>query len=128
MKKKLYISRGVKLIAFALAVIMSTVLLQTFLLKRIDNNTMRMEAFYLEEKGTVDAVLIGASDVYAGYSAPYAYEKYGLTSYPYATQSSPSEIVGHQVSEPEDDHRGDQRVLVQGQRAAHRAEPPYVRG
>lgn len=99
MKKKLYISRGVKLIAFALAVIMSTVLLQTFLLKRIDNNTMRMEAFYLEEKGTVDAVLIGASDVYAGYSAPYAYEKYGLTSYPYATQSSPSEIVLPQIKE-----------------------------
>ena len=99
MKAKLYITRGIKLLAFALAVILTTYLLQTFLLKRIDNNTMRMEAFYLEEKGTVDAVLIGASDVYAGYSAPYAYETYGYTSYPYATQSSPANIVLPQIKE-----------------------------
>lgn len=99
MKKKLYFTRTVKLIAFALAVIFATLLLQTFLLKRIDNNTMRMEAFYLEEKGTIDAVLIGASDVYAGYSAPYAYETYGYTSYPYATQSSPPDIVLPQIKE-----------------------------
>lgn len=58
-----------------------------------------MEAFYLEEKNTVDAVLIGASDVYAGYSAPYAYEKYGYTSYPYATQASPANIVLPQIKE-----------------------------
>ena len=58
MKAKLYITRGIKLLAFALAVITSTYLLQTFLLKRIDNNTMRMEAFYLEEKESIDAVLI----------------------------------------------------------------------
>ena len=72
MKKKLYITRSLKLISFGLAVVLSTFFLQSFLLKRIDNNTMRMEAFYLEEKNTVDAVLIGASDVYAGYAAPYA--------------------------------------------------------
>ncbi|MBQ3329711.1 MAG: hypothetical protein IJG87_00865 [Ruminococcus sp.] len=99
MKAKLYITRSIKLLAFALAVISTTYLLQTFLLKRIDNNTMRMEAFYLEEKGTIDVALIGASDVYAGYSAPYAYEKYGYTSYPYATQSSPANIVLPQIKE-----------------------------
>ena len=99
MKKKLYITRGLKLLSFGLAVVLTTLLLQTFLLKRIDNNTMRMEAFYLEEKHSVDAVLIGASDVYAGYSAPYAYEKYGYTSYPYATQASPANIVLPQIKE-----------------------------
>lgn len=99
MKKKLYITRGLKLLSFGLAVVLMTFLLQTFLLKRIDNNTMRMEAFYLEDKESVDAVLIGASDVYAGYSAPYAYEKYGFTSYPYATQASPANIVLPQIKE-----------------------------
>lgn len=99
MKKKLYITRSLKLLSFAMAVVLTTLLLQTFLLKRIDNNTMRMEAFYLEEKGSVDAVVIGASDVYAGYSAPYAYEKYGYTSYPYATQASPGNIVLPQIKE-----------------------------
>lgn len=99
MKMKLYFMRGVRLIAFALAVILTTWLLQSFLLKRIDNNTMRMEAFYLEDKNTLDAVVIGASDVYAGYSAAYAYENYGFTSYPYATQASPSNIVLPQIKE-----------------------------
>ena len=99
MKKKLYFLRAVKLIAFALAVILTTYLLQFFLLKRIDNNTMRMEAFYLEDKDTLDAVVIGASDVYAGYSAAYAYENYGITSYPYATQASPANIVLPQIKE-----------------------------
>ena len=99
MKKKLYITRAIKIICFLLAVGLTTQLLQVFLLKRIDNNTMRMEAFYLEEKGSLDAVLIGASDVYAGYSAPYAYENYGITSYPYATQSSPASVVLPQIKE-----------------------------
>ncbi len=99
MKKKLYITRTLKLIAFALAVLSTIYLLQAFLLKRIDNNTMRTEAFYLEKKHSLDAVVIGASDVYAGYAAPYAYEKYGLTSYPYATQSSPPNIVLPQIKE-----------------------------
>ena len=99
MKKKLYLLRAVKLIAFALAVILTTYLLQFFLLKRIDNNTMRMEAFYLEDRDTLDAVVIGASDVYAGYSAAYAYENYGVTSYPYATQASPANVVLPQIKE-----------------------------
>ena len=99
MNKKKTITRGIKLIAFALAVILTTYFLQVFLLKRIDNNSLRMDAFYLEDKGSLDAVLIGASDVYAGYSAPYAYEKYGYTSYPYATQSAPANIVLPQIKE-----------------------------
>jgi len=99
MKKKLYITRAIKLIAFGLAVVLSTALLQSFILKRIDNNTMRMEAFYLEKKESLDAVLIGASDVYAGYSAAYAYENYGITSYPYASQASPASIVLPQLKE-----------------------------
>ena len=99
MKKKLYITRTVKVIAFGLAVILTTYLLQSFLLKRIDNNTMRMEAFFLEEKGSLDVVVVGASDVYAGYSAAYAYEHYGFTSYPFATQNAPANIVLPQIKE-----------------------------
>ena len=99
MKKKLFISRTVKLVALALAVIATIFALQGTLLRRIDQNALRMDAFYLEDKESLDAVLIGASDVYAGYSAPYAYDKYGLTSYPYATQSTPSDVVLSQIKE-----------------------------
>lgn len=99
MKKKLYITRAVKIICFVLLVVIVTYLLQQFVLRRNDNNTLRMEGFYLEDKNTVDVALIGASDVYAGYCAPYAYEKYGFTSYPYATQSSPASVVLPQIKE-----------------------------
>lgn len=99
MKKKLYITRTVKIIALMLAVVSSVLILQGTVLRRIDQNSMRVEAFYLEDKGSVDVVLIGASDVYAGYSAPYAYDKYGITGYPYATQSSPPDVVLPQVKE-----------------------------
>lgn len=99
MKKKLYITRTVKLIALTLLVFLSALILQDWVVRRIDHNTLRMDAFYAEKKGTLDAVLVGASDVYAGYSAPYAYEKYGYTSFPFATQASPSNIVLPQIKE-----------------------------
>ena len=110
MKKKLYITRAVKLVALALALISMVFVLQGTLLRRIDQNALRMDGFYLEDKGSLDAVLIGASDVYAGYSAPYAYDKYGLTSYPYATQSTPSDVVLSQIKEVIKDQ--DPKVII----------------
>ena len=74
-------------------------MLQAYVLKRNDHNTLRMNGFYQEDKGSLDVVLIGASDVYAGYTAAYAYEKYGVTSYPYATQSAPADLVLDQLKE-----------------------------
>lgn len=99
MKKKRYITRAIKLISLTLVVLLSAFILQDWVLRRVDHNTLRMDAFYTEKKGTLDAVLVGASDVYAGYSAPYAYEKYGYTSFPFATMSSPSNIVLPQIKE-----------------------------
>lgn len=46
-------------------------------------DTRRIEDFYLEEPGSLDVVLMGASDVYAGFSPVLAYEEYGFTSYPF---------------------------------------------
>ncbi|MBQ6499031.1 MAG: hypothetical protein IJI48_03940, partial [Ruminococcus sp.] len=99
MKKKLYISRAVKLISFALVVLMLTYLLQAFVLKRNDNNTLRMDGFFAEDKDSLDVVVIGASDVYAGFASPLAYDKYGITSYPFATMSAPPQAVLYQIRE-----------------------------
>ena len=99
MKKKLYISRAVKLISFALVVLMLTYLLQAFVLKRNDNNTLRMDGFFVEDKDSLDVVAIGASDVYAGFASPLAYDKYGITSYPFATMSAPPHAVLYQIQE-----------------------------
>lgn len=99
MKKKLYITRAVKLISFALAVLLMCYLLQAFVLKHNDNNTLRMDGFFVEDKDTLDVAVIGASDVYAGFASPLAYDKYGITSYPFATQSAPPQAVIYQIQE-----------------------------
>ena len=46
-------------------------------------DTRRIEDYYLEEPNSLDVVIMGASDVYAGYSPVLAYDEYGFTSYPY---------------------------------------------
>ena len=99
MKTKLYITRTVKIICFVMAVLMTSYLLQAFFLKRNDNNTLRMDGFFVEDKNSLDVVIIGASDVYAGFASPLAYEKYGITSYPFATMSSPPQVLLSQIKE-----------------------------
>lgn len=72
-----------------MAVLMSVLILQEFVLCRSDQNRERIKGFYLEDKDSVDVVFIGASEVYAGFSSVYAYSKYRFTSYPVAVESNP---------------------------------------
>ena len=88
MKKKLYISRAIKISALLLVVLCFSLLLQNYVLVHYDGNRMRLDGYYLEEKDSLDVVLVGASDVYASFSPGLAYEKFGFTSFSYATASS----------------------------------------
>lgn len=88
MKRKDHILRAVKITSLLLALIMCAGVLQAFILCHADHNRERIKGFYLEDKNSVDVVFIGASEVYAGFSSCYAYEKFGFTSYPVATQSN----------------------------------------
>jgi len=58
-----------------------------------------MRQFYKEEPDSLDVVLIGASEVYAGFSPLYAYQEYGLTSYLYAIPSNPGWTYLAQIKE-----------------------------
>lgn len=98
-KSKLYITRSIKIVCFILAVLLTVGLLQHYLLIRNDQNRMRMMGYYLEDKNSLDVVVIGASEVYSGFNAAYAYENYGFTSFPYATESSPSSALKTQIKE-----------------------------
>lgn len=71
-----------------LAVVLCVGVLQEYVLCHADHNRERVKGFYLEDKDSVDVVFIGSSEVYAGFSSCYAYEKFGFTSYPVATQSN----------------------------------------
>ena len=86
-KRKLYATRAAKLSCFMLALVLTLGVLQDFLLRRLDQNGLRLQGFYMEDKDSLDVVFLGASEVYSGFSSGLAYEKFGFTSYPYASQS-----------------------------------------
>ena len=88
MKKKLYITRAIKITALLLIVVLFSLVLQSYVLVHYDGNRMRLDGYYLEEKNSLDVVFIGASDIYASFAPGLAYEKFGFTSYSYATASS----------------------------------------
>ncbi len=41
--------------------------------------------FYLEDKDSLDTVIIGSSEVFAGFYSGLAYQNYGITAYPFAS-------------------------------------------
>ena len=88
MKQKILLRRILKAGSLLLAVVLLLAALQEFVLCRLDDNRERIKGFYLEDSDSVDVVFIGASEVYAGFSAAYAYGAYGFTSYPVATRSN----------------------------------------
>ena len=83
MKKK-NVSRTIKILSFALAAF----LIMTVTQVRGDHNKIRLDGFYMEEKNSLDVVLLGASEVYTAFSSSLAYDEYGFTSYPYAIEAN----------------------------------------
>lgn len=82
------ILRVVKLVCLALALALVVGVLQEFVLCHADHNRQRVKGFYLEEKDSLDLVLMGASEVYSDFAPGYAYQKSGVRSYLYSTQSN----------------------------------------
>ena len=58
-----------------------------------------VHGFFLEPEGSLDVVLIGASQLYTGYSAPLAWRDYGFTSYPLAVSNIPARLYGSLLTE-----------------------------
>ena len=87
--KKLYWIRTGKIASLILAVALVVSLLQTWLLYFNDRDVRRMDGFRLEAENSLDVLVLGASEVYTAYSAPYAYELHGITSYPLSAAATP---------------------------------------
>ena len=94
MKKK-YVSRTIKILSFALAAF----LIMTVTQVRGDHNKIRLDGFYMEEKNSLDVVLLGASEVYTAFSSALAYDEYGFTSYPYAIEANYIDLFESQIKE-----------------------------
>ena len=99
MKFQQYVTRTVKTACFFLTIMVSCLLLQQYVLRNVDHNSLRVEGFYQEERDSLDAVFIGASDIYTSFMPGRAYEKYGFTSYLLASESITSEGVITAVKE-----------------------------
>ena len=80
--------RFVKVLSLLLAVTLTLGTLQFFVFSHTDHNSQRVNGFFLEDKESLDLVILGASEVYADFAPGYAYEYSGVTSYLFATQAN----------------------------------------
>lgn len=86
MKHKVF--RGIRILCLILAVGLSVGLLQEYVLCHADHNRQRLKGFYDEDKESLNIVYLGASEVYSDIAPGYAYDRFGVTSYLFATQSN----------------------------------------
>ena len=78
--------RAVKILSLVLALVLVFGFAQMYFWRCNSHNELRLYGFRMEQKDSLDVVLLGASDIYA-YSAPLAYSLQGFTSYPYVVSA-----------------------------------------
>lgn len=68
---------------------------------RLDDSRIKqtVKGFYTEEEETLDAVYVGASNVYAFWQAPLAWEEYGITAYSMSIPSMPVQAIKYMIEE-----------------------------
>lgn len=82
------ILRTVKVLSLLLALALTFLALQEFVLCRADHNRQRLKGFYLEDEQSLDVVVLGASEAYSDFAPGYAYSECGVTGYVFATASN----------------------------------------
>lgn len=97
--KKICFTRIIKALALLVPIVAMVLFAQEYLFYFDDHSTQRLRDFYREPSDSLDVVVLGASDVTNGYSAGYAYEYSGLTSYPYAADSNTATLYLSQLRE-----------------------------
>lgn len=100
MKKKI-LPRFIKIFSLLLVLILCVSFLQEYILCLSNHNHQRVKDFYLEDKNSLDVIMMGSSEVYAAYSACHAYEKFGFTSYSLATEGNLVWNYKHELREIE---------------------------
>ena len=91
--------RTLKFAALIIPLLLIFVISQEYLFDFRNYDTVRIERFYEQEEDSLDVVLIGASEVFTGYSPGYAYDKYGFTSYMYAMDANQGSLYLSQLKE-----------------------------
>ena len=81
------------------AVLLPAVLLILLMPVNDFGDAPRIRDFYLEEPNSLDVVVMGSSEDYAGYSPVLAYEEYGFTSYLYVLSANAFSLFPAQLEE-----------------------------
>lgn len=63
------------------------------------DDSVRIRNFYLEPENSLDVIILGSSENYAGYSPVLAYEEYGFTSYPFVFSANDFSLFEEQLEE-----------------------------
>lgn len=84
--------RVLKITALFTVLVLVYVFLSWFLVRTSSTTEMHIKSFYKEPENSMDVALIGASEMYADYCAPLAYEKYGYTGYNLCYEGAPGQL------------------------------------
>ena len=87
-KRRVYRNRTVMILSLVLAIVLSVLFLQEFVLGNLNHNNERVRGFYLEDENSIDVVTIGSSEVYCAFAPGLNYKECGFTSYPFATEGN----------------------------------------
>lgn len=85
--------------AFALIFVVLFSFVSTFFKMTDAVNIATIEGFYKEPKDSIDVMMIGASEVYADYSATEAWKNYGYTSYSLGVSGAPGSLYKSMLRE-----------------------------
>ena len=95
------IKRIIKIVSLLVAISIVLGLMQHYIMRRFDAHQRRVQGFYMEEKDSLDMVIIGSSEVYNGYMPPLAYENFGISSYLFGFQAEPDSLWSYHLKEIE---------------------------
>lgn len=109
-EKKIIRNRILAVALMLIALSLFILLGQRIYFRQGDANQIRLQGFYLEDKNSLDVVLLGSSEVYNDFSSAEAYRVSGITSYPFGLSSNSVALWKYELKEI--DSRQNPRILV----------------
>ena len=96
---KKYIKRIMSIVSIFAIVISYVLVSEKLFFYRESDSQARLDGFYLEDKNSLDVMLIGSSEIYNDFSSAIAYENFGFTSYPIGTPAQNGYFIKYQINE-----------------------------
>ena len=98
---KIVIKRSLGILLLIIAVLGAVKIMEEFVTRRFDLEALPLKAYYEEKKDSIDVVIMGASEITLGYSAPEIYRNFGITSFPYAFTINPVPLWKYEMRDIE---------------------------